>query len=273
MTLSLDPAQAADLLAVAEALADAARTETLRHFRADGGLAAENKLATGFDPVTIADRAAEHAMRGILARLRPQDGIWGEEYGVQRGESGLTWVLDPVDGTRSYMSGTPTWGVLIALSEERPEGPGQPLLGIIDQPFIGERFIGGAGVARVTGPMGTHALKARGPRALSEATIFTTYPEVGLPAEGAAFARLSAQCRLTRYGTDCYAYALVAAGQIDLVVEAGLQPYDVGAPIAVIEAAGGIVTNWQGGPAWGGGQVIAAANSEIHAAALAVLNA
>ncbi len=271
MTVSLNPAQSADLISVAEELAAVARVETLRHFRTAGGLAAENKVAGGFDPVTIADRGAERAMRAVLAERRPQDGIWGEEYGVVRGESGLTWVLDPVDGTRSYMSGTPTWGVLIALSEETADGPGQPLLGLIDQPYIGETFLGAPGLACVTGPQGRADLRTRGPRALSDATIFSTYPEVGTPEEGAAFARLAKQCRLTRYGLDCYAYALIAAGQIDLVVEAGLQPYDVGAPIAVIEAAGGIVTDWTGGPAWGGGRILAAANAEIHAAALAVL--
>lgn len=273
MTPSLTPAELQDLFDVAEALADAARVETLRHFRKAGGLAADNKVAGGFDPVTVADRAAEQAMREILSARRPQDGIHGEEFGVQRGESGLTWVLDPVDGTRSYMSGTPTWGVLIALSVEEADGPGRPLLGLIDQPYIGERFLGGPAVAQMTGPRGTAPLRCRGPRALTEATLFSTYPEVGTPEEQARFARLSRGVRLTRYGTDCYAYALVAAGQIDLVVEAGLQPYDVGGPIAVVEAAGGIVTDWDGGPAWRGGRVIAAANAEIHAAALAVLNA
>lgn len=271
MTVKLDPAHAAELMNVAQALAEAARVETLRHFRPAEGLAADNKLAGGFDPVTVADRGAEHAMRLILAERRPQDGIWGEEYGAVRGESGLTWVLDPIDGTRGYMSGTPTWGVLIALSEETAEGPGQPLLGVIDQPYISERFLGGPGFASVTGPRGTVALATRGPRPLSEATIFTTFPEVGTAQEGAAFAKVARACRLTRYGLDCYAYALVAAGQIDLVIEAGLQPYDVGAPIAVIEAAGGVVTDWEGGPAWGGGRVLAAANPEIHAAALALL--
>ncbi len=263
--------EATALIALAHDLAQAARSETLRHFRMAGGLGADNKLDTGFDPVTVADRAAETAMRAILERTRPQDGIYGEEHGFRRGTSRLTWVLDPIDGTRGYMSGTPTWGVLIALSEETQEGPGAPLLGVIDQPYIGERFTGGFGMAELQGPQGLCMLRARAARPLSEATLFTTFPEVGTAEEGAAFARLSREVRLTRYGMDCYAYALLANGQIDLVVEAGLQPYDIGAPIAVVEAAGGIVTDWQGGPAWGGGQVIAAANPGIHAAALAVL--
>ena len=269
----LSPEAAAEIAATAEALAAAARVETLRHFRPMGGLAAENKLASGFDPVTVADRAAEAAMRAILAERRPEDGIWGEEYGAKRGTSGLTWVLDPIDGTRGYLSGTPTWGVLIALSEEGDEKPGRPIYGVIDQPYVGERFTGGLGTAAMTGPLGPHPLATRAARPLSEAILYSTFPEVGTPEEGAAFARLSKQVKLTRFGTDCYAYALIAAGQIDLVVEAGLQPYDVGAPIAVIEAAGGIVTDWQGGPAYRGGRVLAAANPQIHAAALEVLNA
>ncbi|MCB1388750.1 MAG: histidinol-phosphatase [Rhodobacteraceae bacterium] len=263
---SLSPAEISELRATAEALADAARPATLAHFRAEG-LAAENKATAGFDPVTAADRASEAAMRAVLARLRPDDAILGEEQEAKPGTTGLTWVLDPIDGTRGFLSGTPTWGVLVALADA--EGP---LLGLIDQPYIGERFRGGLGGAEVVGPLGTRALRTRPARPLSDAILFTTFPEVGTDAEGAAFRRVAAKARLTRYGTDCYAYALVAAGQIDLVIEAGLQPYDVMAPIAVIEAAGGIVTDWQGGPAHRGGRVLAAANAQIHAEAMALLN-
>jgi fructose-1,6-bisphosphatase/inositol monophosphatase family enzyme len=147
-----------------------------------------------------------------------------------------------------------------------------PIYGLIDQPFIGERFTGGFGHATTTGPMGPRALKTRAPRPLSEAILFSTFPEVGTVAEGEAFRRVAACAKLTRYGTDCYAYALIALGQIDLVIEAGLQAYDVQAPMAVIHAAGGIVTNWQGGPCAEGGQILAAANADIHAAAMALLN-
>jgi len=254
------------LIATAHALADAAREETLAHFRSDG-LAADNKVTTHFDPVTVADRAAETRIREILAVRRPEDSILGEEFGPVTGTSGLTWVIDPIDGTRSYMSGTPTWGVLIALADASG-----PIFGLIDQPFIGERFAGGLGLAEVNGPMGLRQLRTRSARPLSEAILFTTFPEVGTADEGAAFDRLKARAKLTRYGLDCYAYALIAAGQIDLVVEAGLQAYDVQAPIAVIEAAGGIVTDWQGRPAPQGGRIHAAANREIHAEAMAVLN-
>lgn len=259
-------AEADDLIATAAELADAARVATLAHFRADG-LSAETKEDHRFDPVTVADRESEERMRAILARRRPQDGILGEEFGSVAGSSGLTWVLDPIDGTRGYLSGTPTWGVLISVRDA--EGV---LYGVIDQPYIGERFEGGLGRARVTGPQGVRDLRCRGPRALSQAILFSTFPEVGTPAEGAAFRAVAARARLVRYGMDCYGYALVAAGQIDLVIEAGLQAYDVQAPIAVIEAAGGIVTDWQGGPCLDGGRVLAAANAEIHAEALRWLN-
>lgn len=263
--MSFDPSTQAELIRVAHVLADAARPVTLQHFRTTG-LVADQKGDTGFDPVTEADRAAERAMRDILARERPDDGILGEEFGTQSGRSGLTWVLDPIDGTRGYISGTPTWGVLIAVSNENG-----PLFGIIDQPYIGERFVGGFGQAELRGPHGARALACRSAGRLGEATILTTFPEVGTAEEMHAFRRVAAQTRLTRYGMDCYAYALLAAGQIDLVIEAGLNPYDIHAPIAVVQAAGGIVTDWVGGPAHQGGRAIAAANRDIHEAALALL--
>ena len=253
-----------DLKPVAFALADAARVETLRHFRAPD-LTATSKRED-FDPVTIADRASEAAMRAILAKERPDDAILGEEHGAQAGTSGLTWVLDPIDGTRGYISGTPTWGVLISVADETG-----PRLGVIDQPYIGERFYGGPDGAHVDGPLGHRALSVRDTTELADATLFTTFPEVGTPEDRAAFERVMPEVKLTRYGCDCYAYALLAAGQIDLVIEAGLEAYDIQAPIAVIEAAGGIVTNWEGGPVHGGGRALAAATPQLHAAAMALL--
>lgn len=252
-------------LEIAHMLADAARAAILPHFRAPG-LTAQNKDADGFDPVTIADRAAEEAMRAILADHRPEDAIWGEEFGQSPGTSGRTWVLDPIDGTRGFISGTPTWGVLIALSDNTG-----PFLGIIDQPYIGERFVGAAGIAEMTGPQGNVKLATRGTQTLDQAVVFTTFPEVGSARDRAGFMAVAQQARLTRYGMDCYAYALLAAGQTDLVIEAGLNAYDIQGPIAVIEAAGGVVTDWQGNPAHNGGRALAAANPTLHAAALTVL--
>lgn len=264
--MRVSEALAADLVATAHELADVARVATLSHFRTRD-LAAETKETTRFDPVTAADRLSEERMRDVLSRRRPDDAILGEEFGKTSGTTGLTWVLDPIDGTRGYLSGTPTWGVLISVRDQ--EGP---LFGIIDQPYIGERFEGGLGRAMVRGPMGEATLQVRTPRALSQSILFTTFPEVGTADEGAAFRRVASKAKLVRYGTDCYAYALIAAGQIDLVIEAGLQAYDVQAPIAVIEAAGGLVTDWQGRPAHDGGQILAAASRELHAEALALLN-
>ncbi len=256
---------ARDVQATANAMADAARAVTLPLFRSPD-LSTENKLDSGFDPVTDADRAAERAMREVLAQRRPLDAIQGEEYGFTAGSSGFTWVLDPIDGTRAFLSGLPCWGTLIALCAE--DGP---VHGIIDQPFTGERWEGGPLGGHHSGPHGDRALQTRAPRPLSEAILFSTFPEIGTPQDQALFQRVSRSVRLTRFGTDCYAYGLLALGQIDLVIEAGLNDYDICAPIAVIEAAGGIVTNWEGGPAHSGGRVLAAANEAIHAEALALL--
>lgn len=261
----LSDAEKSDLIRVADLVADAARAESLRYFRSSG-LNVENKEAESFDPVTLADRAAEQAMRAVLAAERPDDAILGEEFANKDGSSGLTWVLDPIDGTRGFISGTPTWGCLIAVSDENG-----PVYGIIDQPYIGERFAGGWGQGHVTGPMGRHAMQTRATKTLADATILTTFPEVGTPDQAKAFHHVASHCKLTRYGMDCYGYALVAAGQVDLVIEAGLQAYDIQAPIAVVQAAGGIVTNWDGGPAHLGGTAVAAANADIHRAALELL--
>lgn len=255
---------AQDIINAAHQMADAARAAILPFFRT--GLAADNKWQTGFDPVTEADRAAERAMREVLARLRPDDAILGEEYGKTEGSSGLTWILDPIDGTRAFLCGAASWGVLIGVFDGR-----DIRYGLIDQPYTRERFEGGLGRARLVTDSGEYPLAVRRVD-LAQATLLTTYPEVGTPAEAEAFRRVSGQVRLTRYGLDCYAYGLLALGQVDLVIEAGLQSYDIAGPLAVVQAAGGIVTDWQGGPAHQGGQVIAAASAELHRAALALLN-
>jgi len=256
------------ILSTAHAMAEAARRETLRHFRSSA-LQTDNKAVESpmtFDPVTVADRSAEAAMRAILAERRPNDAILGEEADDQPGTSGYTWVLDPIDGTRGYIAGTPTWGVLIALNDA--DGP---VYGIIDQPYIGERFEGGLGRARLTGPRGARSLEVSPAPSLAEATLFTTFPEIGTPEDRAGFEAVRDQVKLTRYGMDCYAYGLIAAGHVDLVIEAGLHAYDVCAPIAVIEAAGGVVTDWEGGPVHGGGRVLAASSMALHAEALALI--
>lgn len=261
----IPPAERDALIAAAHAAADAARQVTLAYFRGSK-LGTENKAAIEFDPVTRADREAESAIRAVLQKLRPGDAILGEEAGETPGTTGLTWVLDPIDGTRGFISGTPTWGTLISVRDAQG-----PVFGIIDQPYIGERFVGGWQQAELQHGGHTVPLSVNSAPSLAEAILFTTYPEVGTKAEAAAFHTLASQVKLTRYGMDCYAYALLAAGTVDLVVEAGLFAYDIQAPIAVIEAAGGIVTDWQGRPAQDGGQILAAAGADLHAAALAIL--
>ncbi len=254
-----------DIIDTAHEMADAARAAILPYFRMRG-LAAENKLSGGFDPVTVADRAGEAAMRAVLARRRPEDGVLGEELGAVAGTSGLTWVLDPIDGTRGFISGTPTWGVLVAVSDDTG-----PVYGIIDQPYIGERFAGGFGAASVRGPLGEATLQTSTVTSLAEAKLFTTFPEVGTERDRQGFGAVADRVRLVRYGMDCYGYALVALGQADLVIEAGLNAYDIQGPMAVIAAAGGIVTDWSGGPVHMGGKAVAAANETLHARALELL--
>ncbi|MEM6465464.1 MAG: histidinol-phosphatase [Pseudomonadota bacterium] len=253
-------------LKIAERLADAAAEQTLARFRTSE-LSADNKASERFDPVTEADRAAEAAMRKLLSKDRPSDGVLGEEDEDIPSQSGYTWVLDPIDGTRAFISGLPVWGTLIALNQGDA-----PILGVIDQPYIGERFLADDTCAiHRKGGVETQ-LAVRSCAALSEATVFSTFPEVGSPAEGEAFHKVARQCRLTRYGTDCYAYGLLALGQIDLVIEAGLYAYDIQGPMAVVKGAGGIVSSWDGGPAHQGGRVIAAGDPRVHAAALEVLS-
>lgn len=259
-----------DLTALALRLADAAATVSLQHFRATD-LSTENKQGDeGFDPVTVADRGAEEAMRRILSAERPDDGVFGEEQERTPGTSGLTWVLDPIDGTRAFISGLPLWGTLIALDDGM-----RGRIGIIDQPHIGERFVG------VLHDQGTEAwldfrgdrrpIKTRGGVAVSQATLFTTDEHLFAGAEAGAFASLREAARLTRYGTDSYAYALLAMGQIDLVVESGLAAYDIASHVPLIRAAGGVVTDWKGGDCRWGGRVIAAGSPELHAEALEYL--
>lgn len=265
--MTFDPHLSKELTRIAHIMADAARDVILPYFRSDN-LDTDNKLEGGYDPVTVADRAAEAAMREVLAQHRPEDAILGEEMGTQAGTSGLTWVLDPIDGTRAFVAGTPTWGVLIAVGDAAG-----PVIGIVDQPYTGERFIGTPDGAALIRDDHRRSICTHAARPLSEAIICTTFPEVGSPSEAAAFQAVASCAQLTRYGMDCYAYALIASGQVDLVIEAGLNPYDVQGPIALIHAAGGIVTDWDGGPAHNGGRVLAAANTDIHAEALAILRA
>ena len=263
-----------ELTELANALADSAGAVSLPHFRARD-LGTEDKAAEAgvgrFDPVTAADRAAERAMRDLLAARRPDDAVFGEEEAHKAGTSGLTWVLDPIDGTRAFISGLPLWGTLIALDDGS-----RGRIGIVDQPYIGERFVGVVGNARVeawmTGPAGRRALRTRPCAGLETATVFTTDPFLFAAAEAEAFHALRMRARLTRYGTDCYAYAMLALGLVDLVIESGLAAYDIAAHVPIIEAAGGRVTDWRGHDCRWGGRAVAASSMEVHAAALEILS-
>jgi histidinol phosphatase-like enzyme (inositol monophosphatase family) len=248
------------LLPTAQTMADAARAAALPHFRSASG-AAENKAATGYDPVTEADKAAERAMREVLANERPDDAIEGEEYGSSSGTSGITWYLDPIDGTRAFVAGLPSWTTLIGATEGD-----RPILGVIDQAWLDERYIGltsGEKRSWLQERGQKIALKARDCRKLTDAILSTTDPFILTAPERGAFEHIRATARLTRYGLDAYAYARLAAGTIDMVTESGLKAHDVAALIPVIEGAGGVVTDWRGHTPQLGGQIVAAANQRI----------
>lgn len=247
--------------ALAAKLTDAAGAAIRPHFRT----AIEVDDKPDLTPVTIADRAAEAAMRQLIEARFPAHGIIGEEYGRVREDAELVWVLDPIDGTKSFISGVPLFGTLIALAHN-----GRPILGIIDQPISRERWVGAAG--RPTTLNGAR-VRCRPCEALDRATLFATTPDMFHGADAAAFRRVSAAAKLTRYGADCYAYGLLAAGFIDLVLEADLKPYDFCAMIPIVEGAGGVTGDWRGNPLSlaSDGRVLVAGDRRIFAASLALI--
>lgn len=251
-------------IALAEHLARAASAVILPYFRNGAGIEIKNKGAgaADFDPVTQADREAESAIRALLATARPDDGIEGEELPPLSSRSGRRWIIDPIDGTRAFIAGLPLWGVLVALNDGR-----RPIIGAAYQPFTQEMFVGAAGQSRLNGAV----VASRHGTRLADARLATTDPALFNTAERAVFEDLSARTQFRRLGCDWYAYAMVAAGHIDLVVESGLKAHDVQALIPIVEGAGGVMANWQGGDAQAGGQVIAAANRALLEQALAVL--
>ncbi len=226
-----------------------------------------------FDPVTEADRSAEHAMRHRILSTFPAHGIVGEEFDDHQPDADYVWVLDPIDGTKSFISGLPTWGTLVAL-----EHHGVPVYGMMCQPFTREKFFGDNARATWSGlnAHGTqivHHLRARSCSSLDEATVMTTSPLLMGESERARFDRVAAGARLTRFGGDCYAYCMLAAGHVDLVIETGLQPYDIAALIPIIKGAGGNVTTWMGDDAAGGGSIVAAGDPHLHERVLTILGA
>jgi inositol-phosphate phosphatase / L-galactose 1-phosphate phosphatase / histidinol-phosphatase len=249
-------------LALAGELADAAGVAIRPVFRTR--LAVDDK--PDLTPVTAADRAAEAAMRQLIEARFPDHGIIGEEFGRERETAEFVWVLDPIDGTKSFISGVPLFGTLIALTER-----GRPMLGIIDQPISQERWVGAVGRPTTLNGAPIHC---RACQRLSAATLFATTPDMFKGEDAAAFARVSAGAKLVRFGADCYAYGLVAAGFVDLVVEASLKPYDFCAIVAIVEGAGGVASDWQGRSLnlASDGRVVIAGDARAHKAALALLD-
>jgi myo-inositol-1(or 4)-monophosphatase len=263
---------AVDFERFVEGLADVSGEAIMPFFRT--AIAADDKAHGGaFDPVTEADRAAELSMRRLIEQTFPSHGIIGEEFGSRNEDAEYVWVLDPIDGTKSFISGFPTWGTLIGLMHR-----GRPCYGMMHQPFTRERFNGDGEAAYWRGPARSgkkgedrRKLVVRPCATFRQATLMTTSPLLIDPARRENFHRVEAEVRLSRYGGDCYAYCALAAGQVDLVIETGLNAYDIVALIPIVEGAGGIVTTWDGGDAAGGGSIVAAGDKRLHAAALKLL--
>jgi myo-inositol-1(or 4)-monophosphatase len=256
---------AVDFAVFVDQLADAAGDAVLPFFRTS--LAIEDKSCGGpFDPVTAADRAAEQAMRELIRRTFPEHGILGEEFGVERGDAEYVWVLDPIDGTKSFIAGMPAWGTLIALTRF-----GEPVYGMMHQPFTRERFTGDGGAAHYRGPADSRDLRVRPCNGLADALLFTTSPLLMNDGDRDLFARVEKAVRLSRYGGDCYAYCMLAAGHIDLIIETELKPHDIIPLIPIVTGAGGVITSWDGGAAERGGRIVVAGDARVHAAALALL--
>ena len=246
-------------------LCDLASDETLPRFRQN--VTTENKCEGGFDPVTAADREAERKIRGAIMSQYPTHEIIGEEFGRYNEGAEFSWIIDPIDGTRAFISGIPVWGTLIGLYKN-----GVPLAGAMDQPFTGERFISD-GVKTTYSRLGTtYQARTSSNKLFENAILMTTMPELFVDDDALAFRNLQEHCLLTRYGTDCYAFAMLSAGHVDLVIETGVQLYDIAALIPLVENAGGIFTDWDGNSNPKGGRVIAAANKQLHSSAIEVLN-
>lgn len=259
----MTPLDTPRLLAFADTLADASRAAILPYFRAHHTVESKGAL---FDPVTDADKAAERAMRALIERDFPDHSILGEEYGGELASSGYQWILDPIDGTRAFIAGLPLWGVLIGLYHD-----GHPLIGVMDQPYLDERYRGWNDGANLTVRGTTRTLKTRACASLSDAILSTTDPYLFKGEEAEAFARVRAQAKLTRYGCDCYAYSMVAAGTMDCVIESGLKPFDIAALIPILTGAGGGVCAWDGGDASAGGRVLAYGDVRVRDETLSLL--
>ncbi len=254
------------LIAFANRLADAGGAAIRPYFRKRIDVA-HKQGRHAFDPVTEADRGAERAIRDLIAKERPDDAILGEEFGETPGKNDYRWVLDPLDGTRAFITGRHEWGQLIALEQS-----GRPVLGILDQPVLGERFIGVNGAAHLVQAGRPTPLRTRECAALSRAILCATDPSVYFSQDQqAAFARLKEKVRLTRFGGDCYLFAALALGFVDLIIEAGFNAWDVAALVPLVEGAGGVITSWDGGSVLPGKTILASGDKRLHAEAMKLL--
>ncbi|MGH6815313.1 MAG: histidinol-phosphatase [Hyphomicrobiaceae bacterium] len=261
------PPSLSQLIDLAHELADLSGQSIRPYFRRR--LTVENKAAHGgFDPVTKADRAAERVIRKTLRQRFPEHGFNGEEYGTSPTTGSFVWVVDPIDGTRAFIMGSPLWGTLIGLLDGE-----QAVLGVMDQPYTRERFWSGTHASHWRGAEGTtRRLQTRPCARLADAIFCTTHPGMfASQDEQSALHRIAAKVRMMRYGGDCYAYCLLAAGHIDLIVETGLKPHDIVALIPIVERAGGRVSTWEGGSAIRGGRIVAAGDERLHQEAIRVL--
>lgn len=256
-----------DLLTLAHDLADRSRAVILPYFRKRLDVA-DKGGAMGFDPVTKADQAAERAIARLIRERAPDHGVIGEEFGAERRDAAYQWVIDPIDGTRSFITGVPMWGTLIGLLHE-----GEPVLGVMDQPFTGERFWSGKRGSHLQVPGARpRRIHTRACARIKDAVLMTTSPDLlGEGVETEAFLRVKKEARMTRFGGDCYAYCMLAAGFVDVVIEAGLKSYDIAALIPIVERAGGRVTTWDGRPGAEGGRIVAVGDPALHEKVLKLL--
>lgn len=264
--MSVDQQGLTEMAAFAEALLREAGALALAQFRQGSEVMDKSAAGEPLDPVTAADRAVEAHLRAGIAERFPDHGVFGEEQAPAPGSSPFSWMIDPIDGTRAFMSGFLHWGVLLALRHAD-----EPVLGLVHQPFTGETWVGGSQGAHFSLRGDRRSLHTRHCAELAMATLATTDPYLFVGAEAKAFEVLRQRVRLTRFGTDCYAYCMLAMGQVDLVVESGLKPWDVQALMPMVTAAGGVISSWSGGDCRNGGQVVAAGDPVLHRQALALL--
>ena len=257
----------ADYLPFLEELVEQAGEVALRYFRSDLAVTDKRRKGAAFDPVTRADRETEEFIRARIAAEYPGHTIIGEEFGTKQGTDSFTWLIDPIDGTRGFISGTPMWGVLVGLKQAD-----KCLAGAMRQPYTGETWMGDGSTAYFMRQQKRARISVRHSASLGEAIVCCTHPAM-YPTDAAReqFMDVVARCRFSRYGTECLGFGMLASGFVDLVIEGGLSAYDIMPLIPIVEGAGGIITDWQGNSALNGGLIVAAASEKLHGEVLELL--